>query len=74
LPELSFSHTLRENQVIELPAEVDASNIRSSFNDGVLEIVIPKVGKVASGRTPASTNTDIALPPDLPPEEYDRES
>ncbi len=46
-------------KIMELPAGVNANNIRSSFNNGVLEIVIPKMGRITS------------LPPNMLPKEYD---
>lgn len=37
-------------KVMELPAGADASSIKASFNDGVLEVVIPKAGSTAPGQ------------------------
>ncbi len=58
-------------KVMELPAGVDASNIRSSFNEGVLEVVLPKARPAVTSETSVPIDTDLALPPDLLPDEID---
>ena len=58
-------------KVMELPAGVDANNIRSSFSDGVLEVVIPKAKASVADEISIPTNTDLALPSDFLPDEID---
>ncbi len=58
-------------KVMELPAGVDANNIRSSFSEGILEVVLPKARPGATGETSVPIDTDLALPPDLLPDEID---
>ena len=58
-------------KVMELPAGVDANNIRSSFNEGVLEVVLPKTRPAATSETSVPIDTDLALPSDLLPDEID---
>ena len=58
-------------KVIELPAGVDANNMRTSFSDGVLEIVLPKAKPGMTSETSAPMDTDLALPSDLLPDEVD---
>ncbi len=41
-------------KVMELPAGVDANNMRTSFNDGVLEILLPKARNGMSNETSIS--------------------
>lgn len=60
-------------KVMELPAGVDANNVRSSFNNGVLEVVIPKAGSIASDQTRVPIDTEPALPPNLLPDKSDQE-
>jgi len=60
-------------KVMELPAGVDANGIRSSFSDGILEIVIPKAG-TKSTQTRIPIDTEIVPSPESLPEDYDEES
>jgi HSP20 family protein len=59
-------------KVMELPVGADANNIRSSFNDGVLEVVIPKMGSIES-QTREPVDTSLTMPPDLLPDGSDEE-
>ena len=58
---------------MELPAGVDGNNIRTSFENGVLEVVLPKARPDVTheNETDAPTDTSLALPWDLPPDEID---
>ncbi len=55
-------------RVMELPAGADANNIRSSFSDGILEIVIPKAGSITQARTSIPIDTEQTSLPSLPPD------
>jgi len=61
-------------RVMELPAGVDSGNIRSSFNNGVLEVVIPKAGSATPKQTRVPTETtDLTLPRNASPDLYEDE-
>jgi len=45
-------------KVMELPKGLDVSRIKSTFTNGVLEIVIPKAGSVTSGQPNVITYTE----------------
>jgi len=49
-------------KVMELPAGVDAGNIRSSFTNGVLEVVLPRTG--------SGTKKETKIPIDTTPAPY----
>ncbi|HEU4760513.1 MAG TPA: Hsp20/alpha crystallin family protein [Dehalococcoidia bacterium] len=44
---MEISHGPFQRELL-LPAEVDAAGIRASYEDGMLEIVLPKVGRQLS--------------------------
>jgi HSP20 family protein len=58
-------------KVMELPAGTDVNNIKASFENGVLEVLLPKVKTGVTDGTNVPINTDLTLPTDSLPDEFD---
>ena len=58
-------------KVMELPAGVDANSIRKSFDNGVLEVVLPKARPGVTSKAEAPTDTSLVLPVESLPDEID---
>jgi HSP20 family protein len=58
-------------KVMELPAGVDANNIRTSFIDGVLEVVLPKARHGVTNEADVPIDANLALPSETLPDEVD---
>lgn len=55
-------------QVMELPAGVDAGNVKTSFSEGVLQIILPKA---KPGIVSVPADTSLALPSEPVSDEID---
>jgi HSP20 family protein len=65
-PSGKHGHSLRHAQlifrVIDLPSEVDLSKAKATFNDGALEVVMPKAAPAKSVRVETKPGTSVHEP------------
>jgi len=58
-------------KVMELPAGTDVNNMKASFENGVLEVLLPKAKASVTDETNVPINTGLALSTDSLPDEID---